>query len=216
MAEQEAAPDFPADTPADTPADSGAGARVARWVTGLFAPQALVIVLPPVIGLMTGGLPGAGWGLVASTLCGGVPAGVIMAGVRAGRLDSHHLVDRASRTRPLLVAMIAVIAALVLLAVLDAPRLLVATVTAMLAALALTVPITLRWKISFHAAVSAGTVVLLAHVLPAAPTLTAGALVVGVICWARVRLGHHTRAQVAAGAVSGAGSAWATLAAFGI
>ncbi|GAA3447577.1 hypothetical protein [Planomonospora venezuelensis] len=220
MAEQEAVPGSPAGTPAGSgtglPADSSVGTRVARWVTGLFAPQALVIVLPPLIGLMTGGWPGAGWGLVASALCGGVPAGVIMAGVRAGRLDSHHLVRRESRTRPLLVAMVAVIAALVLLAVLDAPRLLVATVTAMLAALALTVPITLRWKISFHAAVSAGTVVLLAHVLPAVPTLAAGAPVVALICWARVRLGHHTRAQVAAGAVSGAGSAWATLAAFGI
>ncbi|GGS77961.1 hypothetical protein GCM10010156_40960 [Planobispora rosea] len=215
MAEQEAVPGSPADAPIDS-GDSSAGTRVARWVTGLFAPQALVIGLPPVIGLMTGGWPGAGWGLMASALCGGVPAGVIMAGVRAGRLDSHHLVDRASRTRPLLVAMVAVIAALVLLAVLDAPRLLVATVTAMLAALALTVPITLRWKISFHAAVSAGTVVLLAHVLPAVPTLTAGALLVALICWARVRLEHHTWAQVAAGVVSGAGSAWATLAAFGI
>ncbi|MBG0831238.1 hypothetical protein HS041_26165 [Planomonospora sp. ID67723] len=196
--------------------DSRVGTRVARWVTGLFAPQALVIVLPPLIGLVTGGWPGAGWGLVASALCGGVPAGVIMAGVRSGRLDSHHLVDRESRTRPLLVAMVAVVAALVLLVLLDAPRLLVATVSAMLAALALTVPITLRWKISFHAAVSAGTVVLLAHVLPAVPTVAVGAMLVALICWARVRLGHHTPAQVAAGVVSGAGSAWATLAAFGI
>ncbi|GAA3508673.1 uncharacterized membrane protein (DUF4010 family) [Streptosporangium album] len=188
----------------------------ARWVTGLFAPQVLVIVLPPVVGLATDGWSGAGWGLVASALCGGVPAGVILAGVRSGRLDSHHLVDRASRTRPLLVAVVAVLVALVLLASLGAPRLLVATVTAMLAALALTVPITLRWKISFHAAVSAGTVMVLAQVLPAVPALGVGTLVVATVCWARVRLRHHTPAQVAAGAVVGAGSAWATLSAFGV
>ncbi|WP_326823657.1 hypothetical protein OHA77_36335 [Streptosporangium sp. NBC_01639] len=188
----------------------------ARWVTGLFAPQVLVIVLPPVVGLATDGWSGAGWGLVASALCGGVPAGVILAGVRSGRLDSHHLVDRASRTRPLLVAVVAVLVALVLLASLGAPRLLVATVTAMLAALALTVPITLRWKISFHAAVSAGTVMVLAQVLPAVPALVVGTLVVATVCWARVRLRHHTPAQVAAGAVVGAGSAWATLSAFGV
>ncbi|MFC4060354.1 hypothetical protein ACFOWE_18780 [Planomonospora corallina] len=199
-----------------TAPDSGTGTAVARWVTDLFSPQALVIGLPPLVGMVTGGWPGAGWGLMASVLCGGVPAGVILAGVRSGRLDSHHLVDRASRTRPLLVAMVAVVVALVLLASLGGPRLLVATVAAMLSALALTVPITLRWKISFHAAVSAGTVVVLAHVLPAVPVVAAGAPVVAVICWARVRLRHHTTAQVAAGAVTGAGSAWATLAAFGV
>ncbi|MER5626811.1 hypothetical protein ABT061_37870 [Streptosporangium sp. NPDC002544] len=198
-------------------ADDGSGATAAaRWVTGLFAPQVLVIGLPPVVGLVADGWRGGAWGLVASALCGGIPALVILAGVRSGRLDSHHLVDRASRTRPLLVAVAAVVVALVLLISLGAPRLLVATVTAMLAALAVTVPITLKWKISFHAAVSAGTVVVLAHVLPAAPTLVVGALVVATVCWARVRLSHHTPAQVAAGAVTGAGTAWAALSAFGV
>ncbi len=188
----------------------------ARWVTGVFAPQLLVIVLPPIVGLMADGWPGAGWGLGASVLCGGIPAGVILAGVRSGRLDSHHLVDRASRTRPLLVAVGAVLLTLALLVWLGAPRLLVATVTAMLAALAVTVPITLKWKISFHAAVSAGTVVVLSKVLPAVPAFVAGVLAVTTICWARVRLGHHTPAQVAAGALVGFGTAWATLGAFGL
>ncbi|MEV8638889.1 hypothetical protein AB0395_45265 [Streptosporangium sp. NPDC051023] len=188
----------------------------ARWVTGLFAPQLLVIVLPPVVGLMADGWRGAVWGLGASALCGGVPAGVILAGVRSGRLDSHHLVDRASRTKPLLVAVCAVLAALVLMVWLGAPLLLISTVAAMLAALAVTVPITLRWKISFHAAVSAGTVVVLSRVLPAVPALVTGALVVVTICWARVRLRHHTPAQVAAGVLVGFGTAWATLSAFGV
>ncbi|MEU8041936.1 hypothetical protein [Streptosporangium sp. NPDC049078] len=195
--------------------ENTAGA-VARWVTGLFAPQVLVIGLPPLVGLMADGWPGAVWGLVASALCGGIPALVILNGVRSGRLDSHHLVDRSSRTVPLLVAVASVVVALTLLILLGAPRLLVATVTAMLAALAVTVPITFRWKISFHAAVSAGTVVVLAHVLPAAPTLVAGALVVATVCWARVRLTHHTPAQVAAGTAVGAGTAWAALSAFGV
>src|SRR3954454_2505822 len=156
---------------------------LARRVTDLLAPQVLVIVMPPVVGLIAQGWAGAAWGLVASALCGGVPAGVILAGVRSGRLDSHHLVDRASRTKPLLVAVAAVLVALLLLIFLGAPRLLVATVTAMLAALAVTIPITLRWKISFHAAVSAGTVLVLAQVLPAVPALGVGALIVATVCW---------------------------------
>jgi hypothetical protein len=190
---------------------SGASHRVARWVTEIFAPQVLVIGMPPVVGLVSEGWAGLRWGLVASALCGGVPAVVILIGVRAGRLDSRHIVDRSSRTVPLLVAVAAVLAALMLLAGLGAPRLLVATVGAMLAGLAVTVPVTLKWKISFHAAVSAGTVLVLARVLPAVPTLAAGAVIVAVVGWARVRLAHHTFAQVAAGALAGGGSAWLTL-----
>ncbi|MFI7441825.1 phosphatase PAP2 family protein [Nonomuraea indica] len=190
--------------------------QLATKVTDLLAPQVLVIAMPPAVGLIAQGWAGAVWGLLASVLCGGVPAAVIAAGVRSGRLDSHHIVDRARRTGPLLAAVAAVLAALVLLVVLGAPRLLVATVTAMLVALAVTVPITLRWKISFHAAVSAGTVVVLAHVLPPVPTLLAGAAVVALVCWARVRLTHHTPGQVLAGALAGTLTTWATLAAFGV
>jgi uncharacterized membrane protein (DUF4010 family) len=189
---------------------------LARRVTDLLAPQVLVIAMPPAVGLIAQGWPGAAWGLLASALCGGVPATVIAVGVRSGRLDSHHIVDRARRTGPLLAAVAAVLLALLVLATLGAPRLLVATVTAMLAALAVTIPVTLRWKISFHAAVSAGTVVVLAQVLPALPTLAAGAAVVALVCWARVRLAHHTSAQVGAGALVGALVTWVTLAAFGL
>ncbi|MDP4504413.1 phosphatase PAP2 family protein [Nonomuraea turcica] len=189
---------------------------VAKRVTNLLAPQVLVILMPPVVGLLAQGWRGAAWGLVASAFCGGVPATVIALGVRSGRLDSHHIVDRARRTGPLLAAVAAVLVALALLVVMGAPTLLVATVTAMLAALGVTVPITLRWKISFHAAVSAGTVVVLAHVLPALPTAIAGGAVVGLVCWARVRLAHHSWTQVMAGAVVGTATTWATLAAFGL
>jgi membrane-associated phospholipid phosphatase len=190
--------------------------QLAKRVTDLLAPQVLVIAMPPAVGLLAQGWAGAAWGLVASALCGGVPAAVIAMGVRSGRLDSHHIVDRARRTGPLLAAVAAVLMALVLLVALGAPRLLVATVTAMLAALAVTVPVTLRWKISFHAAVSAGTAVVLAHVLPPLPTAAAGAAVVALVCWARVRLAHHTPGQVLAGAAVGALTTWATLTAFGV
>lgn len=189
---------------------------VAKRVTNLLAPQVLVIVMPPAVGLIAQGWTGAAWGLMASAFCGGVPAAVIAMGVRSGRLDSHHIVDRARRTGPLLAALAAVLVALALLVVLGAPKLLVATVTAMLVALGVTVPITTRWKISFHAAVSAGTVVVLAHVLPAVPVALAGGAVVALVCWARVRLAHHTWPQVLAGAFVGTLITWATLALFGL
>ncbi|GAA1256154.1 hypothetical protein GCM10009677_02850 [Sphaerisporangium rubeum] len=195
---------------ADTTAQRG-GYRVARWITDVFAPQVLVIGMPPVVGLLSDGWRGAAWGLVASALCGGVPAAVIAAGVRSGRLDSHHIVDRSLRTRPLLVAVAAVLAALALLSVLGAPTLLLATVGAMLAGLAVTVPVTLWWKISFHAAVTAGTVVVFSHVLPPTPTLAAGTLITAAVCWSRIRVTHHTLPQVLAGVAAGATPAWLVL-----
>ena len=39
---------------------------------------------------------------------------------------------------------------------------------------------------------------------------------VALVCWARVRLAHHTSAQVGAGALVGALVTWVTLAAFGL
>jgi membrane-associated phospholipid phosphatase len=36
-------------------------------------------------------------------------------------------------------------------------------------------------------------------------------VIVAVVGWARVRLAHHTFAQVAAGALAGGGSAWLIL-----
>jgi hypothetical protein len=182
-------------------------------VTEVCAPAHLVISLPPVAGAVSGGWAGAGWGALAAALCGGLPALVIAAGVRSGRFTDRHVGDRAQR--PWLIAVIAVlvVAALVLLAVLGAPRLMVATVAAMLVALAVIGPITHWWKISFHTAVAAGSVIVLAHVWPPVPTYLIGGPIVAVIAWARVRLRDHTAAQTLAGAVAGAGATLVTFAA---
>ena len=155
---------------------------------------------------------GALWGLLAAALCAGVPVGVIAVGVRRGRLDSMHLVDRKSRTGPMLAGLVTVAAGLALLALLDAPAIVTATAAVMLGWVLVLGSITLKWKISFHTGVAAGAAVVLAHVLPAAATLAVGAVLVGVIGWARVRVSHHTPAQTVAGAVAGAGVAGAVLA----
>jgi hypothetical protein len=39
--------------------------------------------------------------VLAAVLCAGLPAGVIAVGVRRGRLDSMHLVERESRKGPM-------------------------------------------------------------------------------------------------------------------
>ncbi|MGJ6960662.1 hypothetical protein ACSDR0_02050 [Streptosporangium sp. G11] len=194
---------------------AGAGGKrggLAWAVTEVAAPQYVVIALPPVAGLLAHGWAGALWGLLAAALCAGVPVGVIAVGVRRGRLDSMHLVDRRSRTGPMLVGLVTVVAGLVLLVLLDAPAIVTATAAVMLGWVLVLGSITLKWKISFHTGVAAGAAVVLAHVLPAAATLAVGAALVGLIGWARVRVSHHTPAQAVAGAAAGAGVAWAVLA----
>ncbi|MFI6450390.1 hypothetical protein ACIBF6_02460 [Streptosporangium amethystogenes] len=197
--------------------ERGAGAGGERgglaWVvTEMAAPQYVAVALPPVAGLLAHGWVGALWGLLAAALCAGAPVGVIAVGVRRGRLDSMHLVDRKSRRGPMLTGLIAVAVGLVLLALLDAPVIVTATAGVMLGWVLVMGAITLKWKISFHTGVAAGAAVVLAHVLPAAVTLAVGAALVGVIGWARVRVSHHTPAQTLVGAATGAGVAWAVLA----
>lgn len=176
-------------------------------MTNIFAPQYVAFVAPMATGGVAGGLTGAVWGLGAAAVCVGVPAAVIGIGVRRGRLDSMHVVDRESRKGPLLSGLVALVVGLVVLVVVGAPLVVRATVGVMLACVVVMGAVTTRWKISFHTGVVAGTAVMLAYLLPAAPTLTTGAAVTAVVGWARVRISHHTAAQTAAGAVAGAGLA---------
>ncbi|WP_431921280.1 hypothetical protein [Nonomuraea jabiensis] len=191
---------------------AGGDGRFARAVTEVFAPQYVGIAMPAVAGLLAEGWAGLAWGLLAAAVCAGVPAAVIAVGVRRGRLDSIHLIERKSRKGPMLIGLAAVVVGLTALTLLDAPRVVVASVAVMLAWVLAMGPITLGWKISFHTGVSAGTAVVLAYVLPALPVLLAGAVLVAVIGWARVQVSHHTAAQALAGAVMGAAAAWVTLA----
>ncbi|MEU1726695.1 hypothetical protein [Nonomuraea sp. NPDC005692] len=162
---------------------TGRGGAVARAITEVFAPQYVAVAMPPVTGAAGLGGPGLAWGLLAAAMCAGVPAAVIAAGVRRGRLDSIHLVERASRRGPMLVGLVAVVVGLAVLVLAGAPRL-----------------------------VLAGTAVVLAHVLPPVPVAVCGTALVVVIAWARTRVSHHTAAQTVAGAVTGGATAAATLA----
>ncbi|MEU0569794.1 hypothetical protein ABZ297_31055 [Nonomuraea sp. NPDC005983] len=188
---------------------TGRMGRLAWAVTELFAPQYVALVLPPVAGVLADGWTGLGWGLVAAVLCAGIPAGVIAIGVRKGRLDSKHLVDRSGRKVPLLAGLAAVVVGLALLIALGAPKAVVATAVTMLGWVLVMGSITVWWKISFHAGVSTGATVIIAHLLEWWPGLLIGAVLVSVIGWARVRIAHHTLAQVVTGIAAGGTVAWA-------
>ncbi len=182
----------------------GPGLRIARLVTELTAPAVLVSLLMIAVSWHSspGGGRGLAWGLLATLFVTGIPFAYILGGVRRGRFTDHHIGRREQRRVPLLVGLGSVTAGLVLLAVLGAPRPLLALAVAGLVGLVVAVSVSHWWKMSIHSAVAAGTLVILAMTfgrgfLVAAPLLA-------VVGWSRVRLRDHTVPQVLAGGVVGA------------
>ncbi len=95
-----------------------------------------------------------------------------------------------------------VLVGVALMLVFNAPRELLALMGAMVAGLIVTLAVTLVWKISVHAAVAGGTVVILALVF--GPVLNVLWLATAAVAWSRVELRDHTRAQAVAGMICGA------------
>jgi hypothetical protein len=185
-------------TPPQTPVQ-----RAARVFTEVFAPAVWAAAMPLIISVHAAGTvpAGLGWGLLAVVFSSVIPYGVIWWGVRRGELTDHHIGRREQRRKPLIIGLASVLVGLVLLIVLSAPRQLVAMVVVMLVVLLGTTAVNLRWKLSAHAAVSAGSATVL--VLVFGPWLLFGAVLVALIGWSRVVLRDHTTAQVIAGTASG-------------
>lgn len=184
---------------------------LARAVTSVLAPAHLVIALPLTVGGTTLGRAGFWWGLLTGAVCG-IPSALIYAGVRSQRFADRHAGRRRLWARLLIWAIVAlVIASLALLLVLGTPHALVVTAAIILATVLIIVPITTSWKISFHTAVTFGSVVVLSNLWPAVPVYVAGSAATVLIGWSRVRLGDHTPAQVTSGALAGGFIAWLTI-----
>ncbi len=180
--------------------------RAAAILSEVLQPGAFAALLPPAVGALTAGGRGALWGLAATVFTAVIPLLIIRSGVRRGRLNSHHIDRREDRAIPLGLSVVSVAAGFGLLTLLGAPVTVRATVAVLGAALAVTTLVNLVWKLSAHAAtVSAAAVVLTAAL--GAPG-TAAWLLVALVCWARLRVGAHDVAQVAAGVLAGSAAAW--------
>jgi membrane-associated phospholipid phosphatase len=178
--------------------------RVARLVTEVLAPAPIAAVLLLIVAWRSAPtIPQrVAWGVVAVLFAILSPLLFVLRGVRRGTLTDHHVGLREQRPLPLLVGMACVLAGLMPMLVWGAPRELVALVAAMLAGLLVSLLVTLVWKLSLHAGVAAGSLVIL--VLEFGPPLLALLPVVALVGWARVEAGDHSPAQVAVGALLGA------------
>ena len=194
--------------------DDATSYRVARLITEGLAPWVLVAALPPLLAFAgdEAVVPRLAWSLVIVTFCSLIPMGILVGALRRGKVTDHHVRVREQRPVPLLLGIGSVLVGLGLMHF-GAPRDLRALTWAMLAGLVVTTVITLVWKISVHAAVAAGTVVIL--VLVYGPVLHVVWVAALAVAWSRVRLGDHTVAQVLGGLPMGgvvAGTVFAALA----
>lgn len=140
-----------------------------------------------------------------------LPALVIFALIKAGKVSDAAISDRTQRTVPYTVAILCYGAAAWYVNALQAPHWLTGFfVGAGLTAL-LSLVITHWWKISAHTAGTAGATAALywmaVHGLLGDAGMTVTCIVIavtGAVAWARLYLNHHTPAQVLAGAAMAA------------
>lgn len=182
--------------------------RPARFVTDAFEPKNWIIALTVLVGWHVDRIGGIGWGLLGALFAAVLPITFIKYGMRRGRWADRHVGVKQHRLIVMTFIIASVATGIALMATLGAPRAMVALIVSMLTTLAALMAITTKWKISVHAAVSSGAVVLLA--------LTYGSWMlllyplVALVGWSRIALKDHTRAQVTAGALLGAAVAAAT------
>ena len=176
-------------------------------MTEALAPANLVIGLLVLVAWHSASSTAArlAWGLVAAAFAGVLPLAYLLRGAREGRWDDHHVGERQKRPAVILVILGSVLVGTALMIATGAPRELLALLGAMIAGLLVTLAITLVWKISVHAAVAGGTVVVLALVF--GPALNALWALAGLVAWSRVALRDHTLNQVVGGNVAGGGVA---------
>lgn len=178
-------------------------ARVAQVLSEVLAPAVTVTIVLLMVALHSAALGRALliW-LLSATFGVALPTAFVMRGVRLGHWSSHHVPERGRRLVPMLVGLGSLSVGGALLVAVGAPSEFRGAFFTGLLVSAVVTAITRWWKVSLHATVVAGGVAILALVY--GPVLLTLAPLIGLIGWARVRLGEHTIAQVSVGAAIGA------------
>ncbi|MFD3803857.1 hypothetical protein ACFWSF_37295 [Streptomyces sp. NPDC058611] len=184
--------------------------RAARLITDGLDPKTWIIADTVLIGWHTGRFAGIGWGLLGCLFAAVIPLAFIKYGIRRGRWADRHVGQRQPRIVVMTFIIFSVATGILLLWAFGAPRSMIALIAAMLATLAVLLAVTPAWKISVHAAVSSGSVAMLA--LTYGPRVLPAYALVAVVGWSRVSLKDHTPAQVLAGTLVGGAVAAGTFA----
>ncbi|MBB1031319.1 hypothetical protein G6027_10555 [Dietzia sp. SLG310A2-38A2] len=169
-----------------------------RVLTEVFAPWVVLTAGSLHLGHRVGS---PGWGVATAAGLGVVPQAAIAWRVRRKALSDHHVTRR--EDRPLVIAGIAGSVATLMVAQhrREAPVELRRMTRAALVALGVAGAATTRVKVSFHTAVLAGVVSVLAREI--SPGYWRLLVLVPGVAWARVRISHHTPVETALGGLIG-------------
>lgn len=131
-----------------------------------------------------------------------IPTALTLALLRTGRATAFDLRERTERVLPSAVTAGGCASAALVLSRIGAPLSISNLAFAVSIQMAVLACLTLRWKVSYHAA-SATALVLVAHSSSGSLWLTVALLALAMsIAWARVYQRRHTLAQVAVGALT--------------
>lgn len=176
--------------------------RAARTCSEVLDPAIWVVIATFVVAIDAAGPARRIWlAVLMLVLVVALPYTVLLAGVRRGRYDDRHLNQREHRPFILAVALMSVLAAVMLMWFLAAPRALFALLAGMASGIACCLGISLGWKVSLHSACAAGAIGVMAVLV--SPGLLVLTPLVGLVAWSRVVLERHTIGQVVVGPVVG-------------
>lgn len=146
---------------------------------------------------------GTKWAALALLFCVALPYAGLKVLVHRGLATDTQVVRREQRHLPHLIALLSVSVGLGILAFLGAPGTLIAVLLSIITCLMSTATFSVVEKVSIHVCVITHTVALFA-VLVTPWLLFVAVPACGVMAWARVNEGRHTRTQVVFGAMIGA------------
>lgn len=177
--------------------------KVARWVSNIASPPVLAVFGANLTALdiATRAAWAWAWFLVGLTIL--IPTLFIAWMVKKGKLTDFDVYVREQRTLPYLVSLGCAVVSCTVMMIARAPSLLILLNSAALVQGTTMYLVNRRWKISAHAAGSAGFAVLIWQIL--GPFSSPILLVIPLVAWSRVVLRRHTLGQVIAGAALGAG-----------
>jgi hypothetical protein len=173
--------------------------RIARWVSNIFHP--LVIVIPTLVIAMVrlGSTLGEAifWTVLSIAIVNLPMALLLFWGVRSGKYSDASVSIREQRTSIYAVSGVCLVILLAVLIIWKAPVVIIACLVSAVIATGLGYVINRYTKLSLHSAAMAGCTAVLLWTAPLVGGLMA--VCVPLVGWARIRLKHHTPAQILIG-----------------
>lgn len=169
----------------------------------MFQPPVVVTLQLLVSPVIEPGFPGTlAYGALAALFVCVLPLVLLLVLVKLGKVTDHHVSDRHQRAPVLLMALASVIAGLLVLQAVGAPRSVLVMVLAIVAGIVVLAAVSPFWKMSGHAAAVSSAAAI--FVLMLGPAWLPLLVLIPAVGWSRVVLRAHTRAQVLAGSLFGA------------